>query len=79
VPDAQIRWRDVWIGAAVTAVLFTVGDFLIGMYLGRAGVGSAYGAAEVQNRQPRLPPDVGKELLEPAALASGDRFLVAGF
>lgn len=45
VPDAEIRWRDVWIGAVVTAVLFTVGDFFIGMYLGRAGVGSAYGAA----------------------------------
>jgi membrane protein len=45
LPDAEIAWRDVWFGAAVTAVLFTIGKFLIGMYLGRAGVGSAYGAA----------------------------------
>lgn len=45
VPDADIRWRDVWTGATVTAVLFTVGRILIGMYLGQAAVGSAYGAA----------------------------------
>lgn len=45
LPDAVIAWRDVWFGAAVTAVLFTLGKYLIGMYLGRAGVGSAYGAA----------------------------------
>jgi len=45
LPDAEIAWRDVWFGAAFTAVLFTLGKFLIGLYLGRAGVGSAYGAA----------------------------------
>ncbi|VTT96863.1 Ribonuclease BN OS=Gloeocapsa sp. PCC 7428 GN=Glo7428_4543 PE=4 SV=1: Virul_fac_BrkB [Gemmataceae bacterium] len=45
LPDAVIAWRDVWFGAAVTAVMFSLGKFLIGLYLGRAGVGSAYGAA----------------------------------
>jgi membrane protein len=45
VPDAKIEWQDVWIGAAVTSVLFTVGKFLIGLYLGKASVGSAYGAS----------------------------------
>ena len=45
LPDARIRWRDVWIGAAVTALLFSAGRLLIGLYLGRSSVGSAYGAA----------------------------------
>jgi membrane protein len=45
VPDVHIEWRDVWIGAAVTSILFSVGKFLIGLYLGKASVGSAYGAA----------------------------------
>jgi membrane protein len=45
LPDAKIAWRDVWFGAAVTAVLFTIGKALIGLYLGRAAVGSSYGAA----------------------------------
>jgi membrane protein len=45
LPDAEIRWRDVWLGGIVTAVLFTVGKTAIGYYLGQAGVGSAYGAA----------------------------------
>jgi membrane protein len=45
VPDVKIAWRDVWLGAGMTALLFTVGKFAIGMYLGKAGVGSAYGAA----------------------------------
>jgi len=45
LPDVQIRWRDVWVGAAVTAGLFTLGKFGLGIYLGSAGVGSAYGAA----------------------------------
>jgi membrane protein len=44
LPDAKIAWRDVWLGAAITAMLFTLGKFLIGLYLGRAAVGSAYGA-----------------------------------
>jgi membrane protein len=45
LPDVQIRWRDVWVGAAVTAGLFTLGKFGLGLYLGSAGVSSAYGAA----------------------------------
>jgi membrane protein len=45
LPDVRLRWRDVAPGAAVTALLFAVGKFAIGAYLGRAGVGSAYGAA----------------------------------
>jgi membrane protein len=45
VPDARLRWRDVWVGSAVTALLFTLGKFLLGFYLGSAGVSSAYGAA----------------------------------
>lgn len=45
VPAVRIGWRDVWIGAGLTAALFTVGKFLIGIYLGRSGVTSAYGAA----------------------------------
>lgn len=45
VPDAQIRWRDVWLGGCVAAVLFTLGKAAIGYYIGRASVGSAYGAA----------------------------------
>ena len=45
LPDVNIRWRDVWVGAAVTAGLFTLGKFGLGIYLGSAGVSSAYGAA----------------------------------
>ncbi len=45
LPDARIPWRDVWVGALGTAFLFTVGKWAIGLYLGRAAVGSAYGAA----------------------------------
>lgn len=45
LPDAEIQWRDVWIGAALTSILFTVGKTLIGLYLGSSGVTSAYGAA----------------------------------
>ncbi|MDB6022547.1 MAG: Ribonuclease [Pedosphaera sp.] len=45
LPDVKITWRDVWIGAAITALLFTAGKFLIGMYLGRSTIVSAYGAA----------------------------------
>ena len=45
VPDVAIEWRDVWIGAGVTALLFTIGKVLIGLYLGRGSVASAYGAA----------------------------------
>ena len=45
VPDAEIGWRDVWLGGGITAVLFTLGKTAIGFYLGQASVGSAYGAA----------------------------------
>jgi len=45
VPDAEIGWRDVWLGGFITAVFFTLGKTAIGVYLGRASVGSAYGAA----------------------------------
>ncbi len=45
LPDAQVAWSHVWIGAALTALLFTVGKFAIGLYLGKSDVGSAYGAA----------------------------------
>jgi membrane protein len=44
LPNCRIAWRDVWLGAGLTALLFTVGQFLLGFYLGRAGVSSAYGA-----------------------------------
>jgi membrane protein len=45
VPDAKIRWHDVWVGAFVTAVLFTIGKLLIGLYLGKSSFSSSYGAA----------------------------------
>jgi membrane protein len=45
LPDTDLAWADVWLGAAVTAGLFSVGKYLIGLYLGQAAVGSAYGAA----------------------------------
>jgi membrane protein len=45
LPDADIRWKDVWIGAALTSLLFTIGKVLIGLYLGHSGTASTYGAA----------------------------------
>jgi membrane protein len=45
LPDAQVRWRDVWLGSGITAGLFTAGKFLIGLYLGKSGVAGKYGAA----------------------------------
>ena len=45
LPDAKIAWRDVWFGALVTAALFTLGKYLIGLYLGKAGVATPFGAA----------------------------------
>lgn len=45
LPDAKMAWRDVWLGAAVTALLFSIGKLLIGLYLGRASVTSTFGAA----------------------------------
>jgi len=45
LPDVVISWKDVWIGAAVTALLFSAGKYLIGIYLGRTATASAFGAA----------------------------------
>ncbi|MEM8808156.1 MAG: YihY/virulence factor BrkB family protein [Cyanobacteria bacterium P01_G01_bin.38] len=45
VPDVKINWDDVWIGSFITALLFTVGKFLLGLYLGNSGFSSTYGAA----------------------------------
>jgi membrane protein len=45
MPRARIAWRDVWVGAAVTAFLFEIGKFLIGLYLGKTSVASGFGAA----------------------------------
>ena len=45
LPDVDVQWHDVLIGAAFTALLFTIGKFAIGMYLGKASFGSTYGAA----------------------------------
>src|SRR5213079_1510975 len=45
IPRVHVAWHDVWIGAAVTAILFTVGKLLIGLYLGKSSVASSFGAA----------------------------------
>jgi membrane protein len=45
MPDAPVQWRDVWLGAVVTAALFEIGKFLIGLYIGKQGLESTYGAA----------------------------------
>src|SRR5438552_5748913 len=45
LPDAKIQWRDVWIGAAITAILFAIGKWALGLYLGSGSAASAYGAA----------------------------------
>jgi membrane protein len=45
LPDAPLTWRDVWIGAVFTAALFSLGKYVIGLYLGNSGVASSYGAA----------------------------------
>jgi membrane protein len=45
LPDADIAWRDVWLGAILTAALFELGNFLIGLYIGKQGLESTYGAA----------------------------------
>jgi membrane protein len=45
LPRVEIAWRDVWIGAVVTALLFAVGKFLIGLYIGRSSIASGFGAA----------------------------------
>ena len=45
LPDVEVAWRDVWVGAIVTSVLFVIGKFAIGFYLGRSEPGTAFGAA----------------------------------
>jgi membrane protein len=45
LPDVKIQWRDVWAGAVMTAILFGIGKWLLGLYLGSGAAGSAYGAA----------------------------------
>jgi membrane protein len=45
LPDVRIQWRDVWIGAVMTAILFSTGKWLLGLYLGSGSAGSAYGPA----------------------------------
>src|SRR5215213_8685957 len=45
LPDAKVEWRDVWVGAIATALLFVVGKTLIGLYIGQSNPGSAFGAA----------------------------------
>jgi membrane protein len=45
LPEAKIAWHDVWIGAFITAMLFTVGKLALGLYIGKSGVGTSYGAA----------------------------------
>ena len=45
MPRVRVLWRDVWLGAAVASLLFTVGKFLIGLYIGKSSVASSYGAA----------------------------------
>ncbi|MFJ1257968.1 YihY/virulence factor BrkB family protein [Cupriavidus sp. CuC1] len=45
MPRARVHWRDVWLGAFVTAVFFAIGKVLIGLYIGKSGVANAYGAA----------------------------------
>ncbi len=45
MPRVNIAWRDVWLGAAVTSLLFSIGKFLIGLYIGKTSVASGFGAA----------------------------------
>lgn len=45
LPDVRIAWKDVWLGAFFTSMLFTIGKFAIGLYLGNSDIGSSYGAA----------------------------------
>lgn len=45
LPDVKVRWKNVWLGAGAAALLFSIGRFLLGLYLGRSSFGSVYGAA----------------------------------
>jgi len=45
MPRVDVRWKDVWLGAAITALLFSIGRLLIGLYIGKSGIASGFGAA----------------------------------
>ncbi len=45
MPRVHVRWKDVWLGAAITALLFSIGRLLIGLYIGKSGIASGFGAA----------------------------------
>jgi membrane protein len=45
MPRVRIAWRDVWTGAVITGILFTIGKYLIGLYIGKSGITSTFGAA----------------------------------
>lgn len=45
LPDTRVEWRDVWFGAAFTSLLFVIGKFALGLYLGKSAIGSSFGAA----------------------------------
>ena len=45
LPDVKLRWRDVWVGSILTAILFVIGKWALGFYLGSGAASSAYGAA----------------------------------
>ena len=45
LPDVKIQWRDVWVGAVITAIFFGIGKWALGLYLSSGAAGSAYGAA----------------------------------
>lgn len=45
LPDAKIKWKDVWVGSLLTSILFLIGKFLIGYYIGNSNIGSTFGAA----------------------------------
>jgi membrane protein len=45
MPHVRVEWRDVWVGAAVTALLFSIGKYLIGLYIGKSSITSGFGAA----------------------------------
>jgi membrane protein len=45
LPAAILKWKDVWVGAAVTSLLFSIGKLVIGLYLGNGAIGSTFGAA----------------------------------
>jgi membrane protein len=45
LPDVKIAWRDAWVGAFITAILFVIAKFALGFYFGHSNIGSAYGAA----------------------------------